>query len=52
VKNNQAKYIELGTQDGQKVTRTGHIDRDAIVGLAVTGQADDGAITIDATTAK
>jgi hypothetical protein len=50
VKNNQAKYIELGTQDGQKVTR--HIDRDAIVGLAVTGQADDGAITIDATTAK
>jgi hypothetical protein len=47
VKNNQAKYIELGTQDGQKVTRTGHIDRDAIVGLA-----GDGAITIDATTAK
>ena len=39
MKKNQAEYIEFGTQDGQNVTRTGHIDRDAIAGLAVTGQA-------------
>jgi hypothetical protein len=50
-KNTQAEYTEFGTQDGQNVTRTGRIDRDAIVGLAVTGQAVDGAITVDATTA-
>jgi hypothetical protein len=30
VKNNQAEYIEFGTQDGQNVTRAGHSDRDAI----------------------
>jgi hypothetical protein len=52
VKNNQADYTEFGTQDGQKVMLTGHIDRDAIVGLAVTGTAADGAITVDATTAR
>jgi hypothetical protein len=51
VKNNQASYTEFGTQDGQKVILTGHIDRDAIVGLAVTGTAVDGAITIDTATA-
>ncbi len=46
----QADYTEFGTEDGQNVLRTGRIDRDAIFGLAVTGRADDGAITIDTTT--
>lgn len=52
MKNTQADYTEFGTQDGQKVVLTGRIDRDAIFGLATTGAADDGAITIDATTAR
>lgn len=51
MKNNQADYTEFGTQDGQNVTLTGRIDRDAIFGLATTGTAADGAITVDATTA-
>lgn len=50
MKNNQAGYTEFGTQDGQNVMLTGHIDRDAIFGLAATGTAGDGAITIDTTT--
>lgn len=50
MKSNQADYTQFGTQDGQNVMLTGRIDRDAIFGLATTGTADDGAITIDTTT--
>jgi hypothetical protein len=52
VKDSPAGYIEFGTDEGQNVMRSGHIDRDAIVGLATTGHAADGAVTIDATTAR
>lgn len=52
MKDAQADYTEYGREDGRNVTRTGRIDRDAIPGLAATGHAPDGSVTIDTTTAR